>query len=138
VNETMIPVAKLASSKQRKREAPRGRNVTPAALAEVEALVGKGPLRHDLLIEYLHLINDHYKQLGARTAALAGCWPCADRSIRSRDFLSPLRCGQGRSEWCNQSAGGAHRASLRRPELRDGGAKNLLERLPELLGAKCA
>ena len=58
MNETMIPVAKLASSKQRKREAPRGRNVTPAALAEVEALVGKGPLRHDLLIEYLHLILD--------------------------------------------------------------------------------
>ena len=72
MNETMIPVARLASSKQRKREAPRGRNVTPAALAEVEALVGKGPLRHDLLIEYLHLINDHYRQLGApHLAALA-------------------------------------------------------------------
>jgi formate dehydrogenase len=39
---------------------------------EVRALVGSGPLRRDLLIEYLHLINDRYKQLGApHLAALA-------------------------------------------------------------------
>jgi formate dehydrogenase len=72
VNETLIPVSAIGPSKQRKREAPRGRTVTPAALAEVQALVGHKPLRHDLLIEYLHLINDHYQQLGApHLAALA-------------------------------------------------------------------
>ena len=68
----MIPVASIGSSKQRKRQGPRGRIVTPAALAEVEALVGTGALRHDLLIEYLHLINDRYKQVSApHLAALA-------------------------------------------------------------------
>jgi formate dehydrogenase len=41
-------------------------------MAEVEALLGAGPLRHDLLIEYLHLINDRYRQLSApHLAALA-------------------------------------------------------------------
>ena len=70
--ETVIPIERMGTSKKRKRQAPRGRNVVDSAVAEVEALVGPGPLRHDLLIEYLHLINDRYKQLGApHLAALA-------------------------------------------------------------------
>jgi NADH:ubiquinone oxidoreductase subunit F (NADH-binding)/NADH:ubiquinone oxidoreductase subunit E len=72
VNEVVVPLARLGSTKQRKRQGPRGRMVEPQALAEVEALVGTEPLRHDLLIEYLHLINDRYKQLAApHLAALA-------------------------------------------------------------------
>ena len=72
MNETLIPVAAIGPSKQRKREAPRGRAVNPAALAEVQALVGNEPLRHDLLIEYLHLIQDRHGHLSARhLAALA-------------------------------------------------------------------
>ena len=44
----------------------------PQALAEVEALIGPAPWRHDLLIEYLHRINDRYHQLGSpHMAALA-------------------------------------------------------------------
>jgi len=46
--------------------------VIPQAHAEVEALMGQQPWRHDLLIEYLHRINDRYRQLGApHMAALA-------------------------------------------------------------------
>jgi len=72
VSNTVSRTALKGTTKQRKREAPRGRIVDPLALAEVEALVGTAPLRHDLLIEYLHLINDRYKQLGAsHLAALA-------------------------------------------------------------------
>jgi formate dehydrogenase beta subunit len=72
VTETVIPLERKGTSKQRKREAPRGRNVDGAALDEVRALVGPDPLRHDLLIEYLHLVNDRFKQLGApHLAALA-------------------------------------------------------------------
>ncbi|HEY0748463.1 MAG TPA: NADH-ubiquinone oxidoreductase-F iron-sulfur binding region domain-containing protein [Steroidobacteraceae bacterium] len=68
----VIPIARAGATKKRKRQAPRGRQVLPQALAEVEALVGPGPYRHDLLIEYLHLINDRYRQLGApHLAALA-------------------------------------------------------------------
>jgi formate dehydrogenase beta subunit len=72
VTSTVIPIAPAAATKKRKRQAPKGRQVTPAALAEVEALIGPPPWRHDLLIEYLHKINDRYRQLGApHMAALA-------------------------------------------------------------------
>ena len=62
---TVIPIAIEGATKKRKRQAPRGRQVLPQALAEVEALIGPPPWRHDLLIEYLHRINDRYHQLGA-------------------------------------------------------------------------
>ena len=72
MTSTVIPIAPAAATKKRKRQAPKGRQVTPAALAEVEALIGPPPVRHDLLIEYLHRINDRYRQLGApHMAALA-------------------------------------------------------------------
>jgi formate dehydrogenase beta subunit len=72
VTSPVIPIARAGATKQRKRQAPRGRQVSPQALAEVEALIGAGPWRHDLLIEYLHRINDRYRQLGApHMAALA-------------------------------------------------------------------
>jgi NADH:ubiquinone oxidoreductase subunit F (NADH-binding)/NADH:ubiquinone oxidoreductase subunit E len=72
VTSPVIPIARAGATKKRKRQATRGRQVIPQALAEVEALVGPGPYRHDLLIEYLHLINDRYRQLGApHLAALA-------------------------------------------------------------------
>jgi formate dehydrogenase len=72
VSNPVIPVAKMGATKQRKRQAPKGRTVDPQALTEVQKLIGPGPFRHDLLIEYLHRINDRYKQLGApHLAALA-------------------------------------------------------------------
>ncbi|HEX3915633.1 MAG TPA: NADH-ubiquinone oxidoreductase-F iron-sulfur binding region domain-containing protein [Steroidobacteraceae bacterium] len=68
----VIPIARAGATKQRKRQSPRGRQVSPQSIAEVEALIGVGPWRHDLLIEYLHRINDRYRQLGApHMAALA-------------------------------------------------------------------
>jgi formate dehydrogenase beta subunit len=72
VTSPVIPMARAGATKQRKRQAPKGRPVIPQALAEVEALMGAPPWRHDLLIEYLHLINDRYHQLGSpHMAALA-------------------------------------------------------------------
>jgi NADH:ubiquinone oxidoreductase subunit F (NADH-binding)/NADH:ubiquinone oxidoreductase subunit E len=62
----------VSPGRQRRREALKGRRVYPQALAEVRALVGEGRLRRDLLIEYLHLINDAHGQLGTpHLAALA-------------------------------------------------------------------
>jgi formate dehydrogenase beta subunit len=136
VNEILIPVASIGPSKQRKREAPRGRTVDPAALAEVEALVGSKPLRHDLLIEYLHLINDHYKQLSApHLAALARLMGLSQTEVyevatfyhhfdvvkENRDGTVPapaaltVRVCDGLS--CEMA-----------------GARELLDRLPEILG----
>jgi formate dehydrogenase len=44
---------------------PKGRQVDPQALADVQALLTDRPRRRDLLIEHLHLIQDHYGHLSA-------------------------------------------------------------------------
>jgi formate dehydrogenase beta subunit len=54
------------------RAQPKGRQVDPQAVAEVAALLGGRPRRRDLLIEFLHLIQDAYGHLSAaHIAALA-------------------------------------------------------------------
>ena len=54
------------------RARPKGRQVAPAALAAVRALLGARPRRRDLLIEHLHLIQDAEGCLpAAHLAALA-------------------------------------------------------------------
>jgi NADH:ubiquinone oxidoreductase subunit F (NADH-binding)/NADH:ubiquinone oxidoreductase subunit E len=59
-------------NRARKRATPKGRRVDPAARAEVVALLGHSPRRRDLLIEYLHLIQDRFGCLSAaHLAALA-------------------------------------------------------------------
>ena len=50
----------------RVRSTPKGRRVEPAARDEVLALLGDAPRRGDLLIEYLHKIQDRYGCLQAR------------------------------------------------------------------------
>ncbi len=51
---------------------PKGRQVDAGALETVRALLGERPRRRDLLIEYLHLIQDRYGHLSAaHLAALA-------------------------------------------------------------------
>ena len=52
----------------------RGRRAEPQALAEVQALIGTGPWRRDLLIEYLHAIQDRYRCISiTHMVALAEC-----------------------------------------------------------------
>ena len=61
-----------AGRRNRPRKTPKGRQVEPQALAEVSALLGDRERRPDLLIEYLHLIQDSYGYLSAaHLAALA-------------------------------------------------------------------
>jgi len=61
-----------ASGRRHSRNHPKGRQVDPAALDEVRALLGERERRRDLLIEFLHLIQDRYGHLAARhLAALA-------------------------------------------------------------------
>ncbi len=56
----------------RGRNRPRGRPVDPDALEQVRALLGDRPRRRDLLIEFLHVIQDRYQVLSAaHLAALA-------------------------------------------------------------------
>lgn len=78
MNHPIIPIASIGSgtengpSRQRKREAPKGRRVDPQSLAEVQALLGDESRRRDLLIEHLHKIQDAFGHLSSRhLAALA-------------------------------------------------------------------
>jgi formate dehydrogenase len=110
--------------------------VDPQAIAEVEGLIGVPPYRHDLLIEYLHLINDRYKQLGApHLAALARLLDLAQTEVyevatfyHHFDVVKESRDG------------GLSAPPALTVRVCDGlscemaGAKQLLERLPELLG----
>src|ERR1700761_8923581 len=58
--------------KARARPVPKGRTVDPHATTQVQALLGDRPRQRDLLIEYLHLIQDEYRQISAaHLAALA-------------------------------------------------------------------
>jgi len=60
------------SDRKTVRASPKGRQVDPAALEEVRALLGDQPRRRDLLIEHLHRINDRCGHLSAvHLAALA-------------------------------------------------------------------
>jgi formate dehydrogenase len=64
------PGTPSSSTKQQRRGSkvratPKGRRVEPQALDEVLALLGDSPRRRDLLIEYLHRIQDRYGCLSA-------------------------------------------------------------------------
>jgi formate dehydrogenase beta subunit len=60
------------TGRRRPPRTPKGRQVDPQALAQVRELLGDRERRRDLLIEYLHLIQDRYGYLSAaHLAALA-------------------------------------------------------------------
>ena len=59
-----IGVWKSAPGKGRKT--PKGRQIDDAAAADVRALLGDRLRRRDLLIEHMHLIQDHYGHLSVR------------------------------------------------------------------------
>jgi formate dehydrogenase len=50
----------------RVRATPKGRQTDPTALAEVRALLGTAPRRRDLLIQYLHCVQDRFGALAHR------------------------------------------------------------------------
>src|SRR6056300_481111 len=53
------------SGKGKGRRTPKGRQLNEAAWDQVKALLGDQPRRRDLLIEFLHLIQDAYGHLSA-------------------------------------------------------------------------
>lgn len=66
------PTAATAGGKRKGRPFPKGRQVDPAALVQIRDLLGGRPRQRDLLIEFLHLIQDSYGHLSAaHLAALA-------------------------------------------------------------------
>ncbi len=75
MNEATIPTTSRPYPGAGRRQSvafPKGRQVDPQALTEVQTLLGDRSRQHDLLIEHLHLIQDRYRQLSAaHLAALA-------------------------------------------------------------------
>ena len=80
MNITSIPLKQLSdqlpTQRQRQRQQPKGRRVDGETVTEVAGLLagrfGDAAPRRDLLIEYLHVLNDHYGQLATpHMAALA-------------------------------------------------------------------
>src|SRR5215813_3033748 len=58
--------------RKRAKATQKGRQIDPTAAHEIELLLAKRPRRRDLLIEYLHLIQDKHHQISAaHLAALA-------------------------------------------------------------------
>src|SRR6188474_814042 len=69
---TEQPSAPVGRTRNRPRRTPKGRQVDPQALDDVRALLGDRSRQRDLLIEYLHLIQDKYGHISAaHMAALA-------------------------------------------------------------------
>ena len=135
MNKTVIPIAREGASKQRKRQAPKGRIVDPRAITEVESLIGSPPYRHDLLIEYLHRIQDHYRKLAApHLAALARLLGLAQTEVYE------VATFYHHFDVVKETADGASRLPGLTVRVCDGlscemaGARELLERLPALLG----
>src|ERR1700731_1388272 len=60
------------AGRKRAKSTPKGRQIDPQAAEEIALLLGDRPRRRDLLIEYLHLIQDTCRQISAaHLAALA-------------------------------------------------------------------
>ena len=71
-NSDKDPAGVWKSGKGKGRKTPKGRQVSEAGLTEVRTLLADRPRRADLLIEYLHLIQDKYNHLSSdHLAALA-------------------------------------------------------------------
>ena len=53
------------SGRGKGRKTPKGRQLDDQAMADIKALLGDRPRRRDLLIEFLHLVQDTYGHLSA-------------------------------------------------------------------------
>src|SRR5580658_2745037 len=69
---TLPPNGRGKPGRRRAPRTPKGRQIDPQAAADIEALLTDRSRRRDLLIEHLHLIQDHYGHISsAHLAALA-------------------------------------------------------------------
>ena len=130
--KTVIPIAAQGPSRQRKREAPKGRRVDPQALADVQAALGDAPRRRDLLIEHLHKIQDRHGALSAaHLAALAQELKLAQSEVYEvatfYHHFDVLRDGEDAPPALTVRVCAGLSCEL-------AGARDLLDRLPAILG----
>ncbi len=136
ITPRVIPITVTPEGRQRRREAPRGRRVDAGSLADVRALLAEEPRRPDLLIEYLHRINDRFGQLAVgHLVALAQEMRLAQAEVfEVASFYHHFEVvKEGRDGRVPTPPAMTVRVceSL---SCEMAGARNLLERLPALLG----
>jgi len=134
MNHPVIPIAAQGATRQRKREAPKGRRVDPQALADVQAALGTAARRRDLLIEHLHAIQDRYGCLSAaHLAALAQELGLAQSEVYEvatfYHHFDVLRDGEEAPPALTVRVCAGLSCEL-------AGARDLLDRLPAILGAR--
>ena len=132
--KTVIPIAAQGPSRQRKREAPKGRRVDPQALAEVRDALGEAPRRRDLLIEHLHVLQDRFGCLSAaHLAALAQELGLAQSEVHEvatfYHHFDVLRDGEAPPPALTVRVCAGLSCEL-------AGARDLLDRLPGILGTE--
>jgi len=62
----MLDKPRSKSGRRRDNAKPKGRQLDDAALVDIKRLLGGRPRRRDLLIEFLHLIQDEFRCLQAK------------------------------------------------------------------------
>jgi formate dehydrogenase len=133
MNHPTIPIAVQGASRQRKREAPKGRRVDPQALQQVQELLGTSSRQRDLLIEHLHKIQDHFGCLSAaHLAALAQEMRLAQSEVYEvatfYHHFDVLRDGEAAPVALTVRVCAGLSCEM-------AGAQDLLSRLPAILGA---
>ena len=135
----IIPIAAQVDVRARKRQSPKGRQVEPQALAEVQQLLGAASRQRDLLIEHLHRIQDRFGCLSAEhLAALAQEMRLAQTEVFEvasfyHHFDIPST-GSGQAPSTNTSSGQLTVRVCDGLSCEMAGAQQLLQRLPALLG----
>lgn len=132
MNHMVIPIAVQGPSRQRRREAPKGRRVDPQALAEVQALLGDASRAADMLIEHLHKIQDKYNCLSsAHLAALAQEMRLAQTEVYEvatfYHHFDVVKEGDNQPEALTVRVCDGLSCEM-------GGARDLLAKLPKILG----
>ena len=127
---TTIPVESMRG-RLRKKSQLKGRQPDAAAMSEVQSLIGPAPHRRDLLIEHLHKLNDCYRGLHDRhLVALARQMNIPMSEVFEvatfYHHFEVLRDGEEAARLTVRVCDGLA------CEMR--GAKDLLARLPSLLG----
>ncbi|MDH3377924.1 MAG: NAD(P)H-dependent oxidoreductase subunit E, partial [Gammaproteobacteria bacterium] len=64
-SQQVVTLKHAGRGRRRTAKTPKGRQVQPQALQEVRGVLGERPRRRDLLIEFLHLLQDRYGCLSA-------------------------------------------------------------------------
>jgi formate dehydrogenase len=134
VQKRIIPIALATQDlKERKRRGPKGRRADSAALAEIRGLLGNASRQRDLLIEHLHKIQDLFGHLSAaHLSALAEEMKLAQSEVYEvASFYHHFDIVK-EGELAPQSLTVRVCDSL---SCEMAGAKQLLERLPAILGS---